>query len=155
MGVEAGAALEDAGEVAVADNLGLRIGLLEVFEQEPEGGLLLGSTGVDFTATVVFAADVADTDGMLVVVLDMGTGILLGTARMDAAILIDDPVVAAAGPALGLVPVVDVLDGDLLGRIGGGAVDDNPLDILHRVHVFHIHTDINVGVTQKSRKSRK
>ena len=84
----------------MADDLGLGIGFFQVFEQEPEGSLLLGSTSIGITASIVHTANVADADGMLVVVLDMGTGIFLGTTRMNASVLINDPVVATAGLAL-------------------------------------------------------
>ena len=84
----------------MADDLGLGIGFLQVFEQEPEGGLLLGSTGIGTTALFILATDVADANGVLVVVLDMGTGILLGSSWMNASILINDPVVATTGLAL-------------------------------------------------------
>ena len=84
----------------MADDLGLGIGFLQVFEQEPKGGLLLGSAGIGITASIVHAANVADADGMLVVVLDVGTSILLRTSWMNASVLINDPVVATAGLAL-------------------------------------------------------
>ena len=84
----------------MADDFGLGIGFLQVFEQEPKGGLLLGSTSVGITASIVHAANVADANGVLVVVLDVGTGILLRAARMNASILINDPVVATTGLAL-------------------------------------------------------
>ena len=88
------------GEIPVADDFGLGIGFLQVFEQEPEGGLLLGSASVGIAASIVHATNVADANGVLVVVLDMGTGILLGSSWMNASILINDPVVATAGLAL-------------------------------------------------------
>ena len=56
---------------------------------------------------------------------------------MNRSVLIDHPVVATAGPALGLMPVVKVFDGDLLTDLRRGAVDNDPPDILHRVHWFH------------------
>ena len=119
----------------MTNDFGLGIGLLQVFEQEPEGGLLLRSTGVGIAATVVHATNVAYADGVLVVVADVGSGEFLCTAGVNGAILIDHPVVAAAGPALGLVEVVEVIDSALLVDLGVGAVDDNPLDILHGTHL--------------------
>lgn len=118
----------------MADDFGLGIGFLQVFEQEPEGGLLLGSTSVGITASIVHAANVADANGMLVVVLDVGTGIFLWTAWMNASILINDPVVATTGPALGLMEVVEVFDSHFLTDFRVGAVNDNPLNLLHQVH---------------------
>ena len=46
LAVEAGTVFGDVGEVAVTDNSGLGIGLLEILQEEPEGGLLSGSAGV-------------------------------------------------------------------------------------------------------------
>ena len=123
----------------MADDLGLGIGFFQVFEQEPEGGLLFWSASIGIVAFVVHTANVANTDGVLVVVLDMGTGILLGTAGMNRSILIDDPVVAAAGPAFGLVEVVEVFDSHLLTDFRVGAVNDDPLDVLHRKKFLFIH----------------
>ena len=140
MRIEQGAELGYARKIPVADNLGLRIGLLQVFEQEPKCCLLFRGAGVGITAMSILATDVANANGVLVVVLDVGTGKLLGTAGMDRTILVDDPVVAAAGPTLGLVEVVEVFDRDLLVHIGVGAVNDNPLDVLHREHFFHVVT---------------
>ena len=114
MDIEKRTGLGYAREVSMTDDLGLRIGFFQVFKQEPEGGLLLGSASIGIAAFVVHATNVADADGVLVVVLDMGTGILLGTARMNRSILIDDPVIAAAGPTLSLVEVVKVFDSHLL-----------------------------------------
>ena len=118
----------------MADDLGLGIGFFQVFEQEPEGGLLLGSASIDINTSIIHATNVADANGVLVVVLDMGTSILLGTSWMNASILINDPVVATAGPALGLVEVVEVFDSHFLTDFRVGAVNDNPLNVLHQVH---------------------
>ena len=57
---------------------------------------------------------------MLVVVLDVGTGLALGTTCLDGAILQDYPVIATASPALGTVIAVEVIDSDLLADTGGG-----------------------------------
>ena len=62
-----------AREIAVANNLGLRISLLQVFEQEPESGLLFGSTSVSIAATGIHTTNVTYADGVLVVVTDMGS----------------------------------------------------------------------------------
>ena len=56
---------------------------------------------------------------------------------MNRSVLIDHPVVATTGPAFGLMPVVKVFDGNLLTDLRRGAVDNDPSDILHRVHWFH------------------
>ena len=132
MDIEKRTGLGYTREIPVSDDLSLGIGFLQVFEQEPEGGLLLRSASIGIVASIVHASNVADTNSVLVVVLDMGTGILLRSAWMNASILINDPVVATAGPALGLVEVVEVFDSHLLADFRVGAVNDDPLYFLHR-----------------------
>ena len=127
----------DVGKVAVTDNLGLRIALLQAPEEEPKGSLLLGCAGVGFASLVIQAAYVADADGMFVVVSDMGSGLALRTTCLDGAILQDYPVVAAAGPSLGTVTMVEVGDGPLLTLPGGGTVDYDVQHLLHGFHLFH------------------
>ncbi len=119
------------GEVAVTDNLGVGVVLLQVLEEEPQGGLLLRSAGVLGTAFLVQTALIADADGVLVVVADMGSGEFLRPSFLDGALTIDVPVVAALGEAPGLVPAVDVVDGDSLRESCGGAVYDDVQHVLH------------------------
>ena len=127
----------DIGKVAVTDNLGLRIAFLQAPEEEPKGSLLLGSTGVGIASLVIQATDIADADGMFVVVPYMGTGLALRTSCLDGAILQDYPVVAAAGPSLGTVTMVEVGDGPLLTLTGGGTVDHDVQYLFHGFHLFH------------------
>ena len=65
----------DIGEVTMANDLGLGVTFLQFSEQEPEGCLLLGRAGVGITTFVIQASDVTDANGILVVMLDMGTGL--------------------------------------------------------------------------------
>ena len=65
----------DIGKVTMANDLGLGVNLLQIPKQEPEGCLLLGRAGVGITTFVIQASDVTDANGMLVVMLDMGTGL--------------------------------------------------------------------------------
>ena len=111
--------------------------LLQGSEEEPEGSLLLGCAGVGFASLVIQTAYVADADGMFVVVPYMGTGLALRTSCLDGAILQDHPVVAAAGPSLGTVTMVEVGDGPLLTLTGGGTVDHDVQHLLHGFHLFH------------------
>jgi len=126
----------------VSDDLGLGVRLLKVFEQEPEGCLLLGRTGVSIASVVVHSSNVANTDGVRIVGLHVSASEFLGTTGMNGAILIDHPVVATAGPAFGLVDVIEVFNCEFLVDLGVGAVNDNPLDVLHGVHLFYLfHLD--------------
>ena len=109
----------DIGKVAMANDLSLGVTLLQGSEEEPKGSLLLGSTGVGIASLVIQATDIADADGMFVVVPYMGTGLALRTSCLDGAILKDHPVIATAGPPLGTVTTVDIGDGPLLALTGG------------------------------------
>lgn len=133
---EAGTLLADVGEVAVAADLRLGIGCLEILQEEEQRLFLLQRPGVGITALLIHAALVADADGMLVVVEHMGAGILLRTAFVDVALTVDVPVIADHGPAPGTMPAVDVLDSDVLGRFRGAAVDYQVQDILHGLHLL-------------------
>ena len=126
----------DVGEVAVAHDLGLGVRPLEILQQKPEGCLLFGSTGVVVAPLVVNATDIAYADGMLVVVAHVGSGILFVTALVDAAILVDDPVVANHGPVLGFVTAVDVFDGPFSASPCSRAVDDDVQDLFHGFQFF-------------------
>lgn len=64
------------------------------------------------------ASDVANTDGVAVVVLAMGTDEFLGATDFDFAIGGNDVVVATAVPAEGAMVAVDVGASEL----GGGCV---------------------------------
>ena len=97
-------------EIAVAYDFGIRIRILQVLKQVPKGCFLLGSASVGIAAFLVYSTDVADANGMVVVVLYVGTGILLVAALVDAAVLIDYPVIANHCPVLGFVAAVYVFD---------------------------------------------
>ena len=140
--IEAGTCLGNLRKVAVTDDSGMGIGLLQVLQEMPEGGYLLRGAGVGILAVLVHSSDIAYTDGMLVVVPDMCTCILLRSPRVDGTVLIDDPMVAAPCPSFGSVPAVDILDGYLLTDLGTGAMDNNPLYIEHSVHTIQLCTAI-------------
>ena len=115
----------------MTDNLGLGVALFQVFQEEPEGGFLCLGTGVCHMAFLIQAANIADANGMLVVVLDMSTGIHLFTAFMDATILVDDPVEANNGEVAGLVPAVNVGNSDCLVDTGSRTMYDDVQHLLH------------------------
>ena len=137
MDVEAGALLGDVGEITVAYNLGVGIVAAEILEEEPQGGNLLGGTGVGGLAFLIQASLVADSQGVLVVVAHVGSGKLLATALVDGALAVDVPVVANLGKTSGLVPAVNVIDGDSLRESRGGAVYDDVQHVFHGKSLFH------------------
>lgn len=114
--VEAGTFLGYIREVAVTADFGLRIGFLKILQKEPEGCLLLRSASIGITAFLIKTSDVADSNSVLIVVLDMSTGILLRTALLNGTILQYHPVIATAGPVLGAMTAIDIFDGPMLGR---------------------------------------
>ena len=81
---------------------------------------------------------------MGVVVLYMGTFLCKWSAIVDAAILIDYDMIAAALPSAFAMPSVDVLDGDTLRYFRGGAVDDDKRDfavsLFERFHGLWIYS---------------
>ena len=131
LGVETGTFLVDVGEVAVADYLGIGIVAPQVLQEEPKSRFLLRGASVGITAFFVEASFVADADGVLVVVADMGAGIFLGATFSDLTIAVDIPVVADLLPASGLVPAVNVVDRDVLRRACARTMEDDVQDFAH------------------------
>ena len=111
---ERGAGLVDALELAVADDLSIRIILFQRDEQRVEGELLSRGAGVGGTAFLVEATLVTDADGVGIIVPGVGTNHLFRTTEMQLAIAGDVVVVAAALPATGLVHLVELLHRDVL-----------------------------------------
>lgn len=106
--------------------------MLEFDEEGTEGALLSFGTGVlGFLVVCGHASDVADAYGVLVVVLTVSTDLFLWASFVDAAIAVDDVVIADAFPASGFVPAVNVLDGVVLVFGRGGAVDDDESYLAH------------------------
>ena len=86
----------------MADDLGIGIVLLEVFQQEEDGGFLGLGAGVGGAAFLIETTFVADADGVLVVVFDVSAGDPLRAAFVVFAVAGDVPVVAAVvGVAFG------------------------------------------------------
>lgn len=125
----------------MADDLGIGVRVLEVLQQKPQGSLLLGSTGVGTTTLFILATDIADANGVAVVVLHVRAGILLVTTWVDSAILVDHPVIADHGPVLGAVPAVNIFDSYLLAGFGAGAVHYDVEHLSHRIHLLHDSTN--------------
>ena len=95
--------LLDTGEVSVTEDLGFGIVGAEALEKLYHGLFLGWGSGIGWTAVGIKAALVADADAVGVVMLGMGAGHLLGTARIDGAVLGDVVVVADGAEATSLV----------------------------------------------------
>ena len=127
--VEAGAGT--VGEFVVAVDGGDGVLFLEVFYQLEEGEALGFGAGVSGVAVGIKAADIGDADAVGVVAFGMCAGLLYRSANVDAAVGIDDIMIADVTPAEGTVVAADALHGtDSVGACGG-AVDDDFGDCSH------------------------
>ena len=94
LSIEAGAVLVDVGEVAMAEDAGIGVGLLQATEQAQQGAFLAGCAGVGGVAVLVEASFVADAERMLVVAHGVGTDQLF-VARLVGPAVAGDVVVIA------------------------------------------------------------
>ena len=115
----------NALELAVTDNLGIRIVLFQRDEQRVEGELLGRCTGVSSTALLVEATLVADADGAGIIMPGVGADHLFRTTEVQLSVAGDVVVVAAALPAFGFVHLVELLHGDVLVGPRGRAVEND------------------------------
>ena len=79
------------------------------------------------------AADIGDADGVCVVAGAVGADLLDGTTSVDAAVGVDDIVIADVVPAEALVVAADALHGAVGIGAGGGAMDDDFGDLSHDI----------------------
>ena len=127
--VETGAGA--VGELVVAVDRGDGVFFLEVFYQLEEGETLGFGAGVGGVAVGIEAADISDANALGVVALGVCARLLDGSASMDAAIEVDDIVIADVVPAEGTV--VSPYGFHRTDGIGarGGAMDDDFGDCSH------------------------
>ena len=121
----------DVRQVAVADDLGLRIVGLQTDEQGAEGALLRRCTGVGITTLGIETALVADADAVLVVVAGVGTDDFFRATEVQLSVAGDVVVVAAALPAPGTMAPFQVVEGETPVATCGGAVDDDEVYASH------------------------
>ena len=127
--VETGAGA--VGELVVTMDGGDGVLFHQVSDELEEGEALGFGTGVGGMSIGIEAADIGDTDTVGVVAGAMGSDLLDGTARMDAAIGIDDIMIADVVPAEALMVATDALYGAVGIGTGGGAMDDDFGDSSH------------------------
>lgn len=125
--VEAGAGLA-AVKVSVPVYLGLRVEFLKPSQYVKQADLLELSASVLQYSVGRTPAHIDDADRIGVVVLDMGADQVDVTAFVNAAVQIDDVVVADVLPAAGEVPAADVGYGDVLELLSVGAMHDDGVD---------------------------
>lgn len=126
-------------EVPVSADAGFRVELPQVDEQIEQCCLLLECARVLHRLAVGrHATDVADTDGVCVVAVAVGTDDVHVASRLDMAVAVDDVVVADVAPAVAAlrlgrgVPASDVRHGVVAAFRCGGAMDDDLVDVSFR-----------------------
>ena len=127
--VEAGAGA--VGVLVVAVDRGDRGFFHQVADELEEGEALGFGAGVDGAAVGIEAADIGDADALGIVARAVGTDLFDGTASVDAAVGIDDIVIADVVPAEALMVAADALHGAVGIGTGSGAMDDDFGDCSH------------------------
>jgi len=127
--VETGAGT--VGELVVAVDRGYRVFFHKIADELEEGEALGFGAGVGGMSVGIEAADISDANALGVVTWAMGTDLFDGTASVDAAIGVDDIMIADVVPAEALVVVTDALHGAVGIGAGSGAMDDDFGDCSH------------------------
>ena len=105
--------------------------LHQVLHQLEQSETLERSTGIGRATVGIKAADIGDADAVGVVAFGMCTRLLDRTAGVDAAVRVDDIMIADVAPAEGMVVAANAshcTDGI---RARGGAMDDDFGDCSH------------------------
>ena len=127
--VEAGAGAVGVFIVSVDGDYG--IFFHEVADELEEGEALRLGAGVGGVAVGIEAADIGNADALDVVAGAMGADLLDGATRMDAAVGIDDVMIANVVPAEAFMVAANALHGAVGIGAGGGAMDDDFGDGTH------------------------
>ena len=129
-GIEAGAVLVDVGEVAMAEDAGIGMGLLQATEQAQQGAFLTGRAGVVGIAVLVEAPFVTDAERVLIVAFGVGAHQLF-VARLVGPAVAGDVVVVARESESFRVTADEGCHGKVLARARGRTVDDNQINVAH------------------------
>ncbi len=129
-GIEAGAVLVDVGEVAMAEDAGIGVGLLQATEQTQQGAFLAGRAGVGGVAMLVEATFVADAERVLVVAYGVGAHQLFVARLVGPAVACDVVVVACESEAI-RVTADEGCHGKVLVRARGRTMNHNQIDVAH------------------------
>ena len=119
------------GVFVVAVDGGDRVLFRQVADELKESETLGFGAGVSGVAAGIEAADVGDADAVGVVALGVCAWLLHRAASVDAAVGVDDIMIAYVVPSEALVVAADALHGAVGIRAGGGAVDDDFGDCSH------------------------
>ena len=127
--VEAGAGF--CGGFVMAMDGGDVVLFHQVLPQLEEGETLGFGAGVGGVAVGIEATDIGDADAVCITAGTVGTDLLNGTARVDAAVGVDDIVIADVVPAEALMVVTDALHVTVGIGTSSGAMDDDFGDWAH------------------------
>ena len=103
----------------------------KVLHQLEQGETLERGAGVGRATVGIETADIGDADALGVMAGAVGADFLDGTAGVDAAVGVDDIVVADVAPAEALMVAADALDGAVGIGTGGGAMENDFGDLSH------------------------
>lgn len=138
-GIETGTGLGAVPEqIAVSDDLGIRILTTQVTEESVHGHELFGSTGIFGPAIFGNSALVAHTDALRVESLDMSTDLVFRSTCVQLTILSDIVVIADVVPAImHNVTCTQFFDRKVLRQLGRRTMYHDPLDFTHRHSLLH------------------
>ena len=127
--VEAGAGT--VGVFVMAVDGGDGVLFHQVADELEEGEALGFGAGVGGMSVGIEAADISDANALGVVTWAMGTDLFDGTASVDAAVRIDDIMIADVAPTKGTVVAANAFHGAVGIGARGGAMDDDFGDCSH------------------------
>ena len=120
----------DVGEVAMAEDAGIGMGLLQATEQAQQGAFLAGCAGVGGVAVFVQTAFITDAERVLVVAYGVGTHQLFVARLVGPAVACDVVVVACESEAI-RVTADEGCHGKVLVRARGRTMNHNQIDVAH------------------------
>ena len=138
-GIEAGTGLGAVPEqIAVSDDLGIRVFAAQVTKESVHGHELFGSTGIFGSAIFGNSALVAHADALRVESLDMSADLVFRSTCVQLTILSDVVVIADVVPAImHNVTFTQFFDRKVLRQLGRRTMYHDPLDITHRHSLLH------------------
>ena len=131
--IEARTVLSDIRQVAMAQDLGIRIIHAQAMQQFLHRHFLCQGTGVGGMAVRVESALIADTYGVGVVVAGMSPCDALQPAGIEGAVLGDVIVIADGVEAAGLMTGFQLFNSEVLVHSRGTAMHHNQIDVSHDI----------------------
>ena len=120
----------DVGEVAMAEDAGIGVGLLQATEQAQQGAFLAGCAGVGCVAVLVEASFVTDAERVLIVAYGVGAHQLL-VARLVGPTVAGDVVVVTCESESFRVTADECCHGKASVTARGRTMNHNQIDVAH------------------------